>query len=184
MATEQARAVSRGTLLHSWTSGWLRVDTERVELPGGHETELAVVRHPGAACVLPFLGDDEVLLIRQYRHATGGTLLEAPAGKLDPGELPEACAARELIEETGYRADRIEHLSSIWTTPGFSDEVIHLYAAFDLTHVGQRLEPDEVIELAPMSLDAALAQVFSGELRDAKTALALLLVARKLGRTP
>ncbi len=87
----------RSTLLRSWTSGWLRVDTERVELPNGRETELDVVRHTGAACVVPFLGDDEVMLIRQYRHATGGTILEAPAGKLDPDEAPEACAARELV---------------------------------------------------------------------------------------
>lgn len=174
--------MSRTTLLRSWTSGWLRIDTERVELPSGHETELDIVRHPGASCVVPLLSDDEVLLIRQYRHATGGTLLEAPAGKLDPDEPPEACAARELVEETGYRAGRIEHLSSIWTTPGFTDEVIHLYAAFELEHVGQRLEPDEVIELAPMPLDDALARIFTGELRDAKTALALLLTARRLGR--
>lgn len=173
--------MSRATLLRSWSSGWLRIDTERVELPSGHETELDIVRHPGASCVVPLLSDDEVLLIRQYRHATGGTLLEAPAGKLDRDELPETCAERELVEETGYRAGRLEHLSSIWTTPGFTDEVIHLYAAFDLEHVGQQLEADEVIELAPMRLDDALARIFTGELRDAKTALALLLTARRLG---
>ena len=169
-------------ILSTWQSGWLRVDTERVALPNGNETELAIVRHPGAACILPFVSEDEVLLIRQYRHATGGNILEVPAGKLDPNETPEACAGRELIEETGYRAGRIEHLSSIWTTPGFTDEVIHLYAAFELEHVGQQLEADEVIELVPMSLGDALACVFSGELNDAKSALALLLAARSLGK--
>ena len=166
----------------SWQSGWLRVDTEQVDLPNGNRVDLPIVRHPGASCIAPFVSEDEVLLIRQYRHAAGGTLLEAPAGKLDPGERPEVCAGRELIEETGYRAGRLEHLSSIWTAPGFTDEVIHLYAAFDLEHVGQRLEEDEVIELVPMALDDALARVFSGELNDAKSALALVLAARHLGR--
>jgi ADP-ribose pyrophosphatase len=169
-------------ILNTWRSGWLQVDTERVQLPNGNETELAIVRHPGATCILPFLREDEVILIRQYRHATGGNILEVPAGKLDPDEAPEACARRELIEETGYRAGRIEHLSSIWTTPGFTDEVIHLYAAFELEHVGQQLEADEVIELVPMSLGDALSCVFSGELNDAKSALALLLAARSLGK--
>jgi ADP-ribose pyrophosphatase len=171
---------ARGTLLRSWTSGWLRVDTERVELPNGRVTELDVLRHPGASCIVPFLPDGRVLLIRQYRHATGGTILEAPAGKLDPDEAPEACAIRELVEETGYRAGRIEHLSSIWTTPGFTDEVIHLYAGFELEHVGQELEDHEVIELVPLALDDALGLIFSGKLRDSKTALALLLAARRL----
>lgn len=173
--------MSRSTRVASWTSqsGWLRIDTDRVELPNGHVAELDVVRHPGAACIVPFLEDDRVLLIRQFRHATGGDILEAPAGKLDPGEEPEHCATRELIEETGYRAGRIEHLSSIWTTPGFTDEVIHLYAAFELEHVGQSLEVDEVIELVPMAFGDALAAVHSGEIADAKTALCLLLAANR-----
>ena len=174
--------MSDDRIVDTWRSGWLRVDTERVELPNGNQTELATVRHPGASCIVPFLDDEQVLLIRQYRHATGGTILEVPAGKLDPNESPEACARRELSEETGYRAERIEHLSSIWTTPGFTDEVIHIHAAFDLQHVGQQLEADEVIELVPMSLGDALDRVFRGELQDAKSALALVLAARRLGR--
>jgi len=174
----------RGTLLRSWTSGWLRIDTERVELPNGNVAELDVVRHPGASCIVPFLDDERILLIQQYRHATGGTILEAPAGKLDPGEDPEACAGRELIEETGYRAGRIEHLSSIWTTPGFTDEIIHLYAGFELEQVGQQLEADEVIELHPMGLREAVALVHAGELTDSKTALAVLLAAQRLPQAP
>jgi ADP-ribose pyrophosphatase len=175
--------MTQSRLLRSWSSGWLRVDTDLVELPNGREAELDVIRHPGAACVVPFLSADEVLLIRQYRHATGGYLLEAPAGKLDPDEPPEACAARELVEETGYRAGRIESLGSIWTTPGFTDEVIHLYAAFELEHVGQALEEDEVIELVPLPLGQAMARVLGGEPSDSKTALALLLAARRQGAT-
>jgi len=174
--------MKNSTTISTWRSGWLRIDTDLVQLPNGHEVQLDVVRHPGAACVVPFIDDDEVLLIRQYRYATGGTILEAPAGKLEPGEAPASCAVRELEEETGFRAGRIEHLSSIWTTPGFTDEVIHLYAAFDLQAVKQRLEADEIIELVPTPLSEALDFVFAGELTDSKTALALVLAARMLGK--
>jgi ADP-ribose diphosphatase len=158
------------------------VSRERVTLPNGHEIWLDVVHHPGAAAVVPFTGDAEVALIRQYRHAAGGTILEVPAGKLDAGEAPLHCAERELAEEAGYRAGRIEALGSIWTTPGFTDEVIHLYAAFDLARVPSRPEDDEVIEVIRVPLDHALDLVWRGELRDAKSALALIHAARHVGR--
>ena len=152
--------------------------TETVALPNGHRVALDLVRHPGAAAVVPFLDDERVLLIRQHRHATGGTLLEIPAGKLDPGESPETCAARELEEETGYRTGRLERLGSIWTTPGFCDEVIHLFAAYDLEPTQQRLEPDEIIELVPTPLAEAL-DALDGPVVDGKTATALLLADRR-----
>ncbi len=155
----------------------IEVTTEIVDLPNGRRVEFDLVRHPGAAAVVPFMEDGRVLLIRQFRFATGGEILEIPAGKLDPGEAPEACAARELEEETGYRAGRLERLGSIWTTPGFCDEIIHLYAAFDLEPADQRLEPDEIIELVPTPLADALDSL-SGPLVDGKTATALLLAAR------
>jgi ADP-ribose pyrophosphatase len=160
------------------------VVTETVELPNGSTIELDLVRHPGASAVVPFVSDDEVLLLRQYRYATGGTLYEVPAGKLDPGEDPEACALRELEEEAGRRAGRIEALGGIWCSPGFTDERIHLFAAFDLERVPQRLEKDEVIELEQMSFSRALDLVWSGELSDAKSALALVKAGRLLGRLP
>lgn len=153
--------------------------TERVDLPNGRRVELDLLRHPGAAAIVPFLDADRVLMIRQYRHAVGSEILEIPAGKLDPGEAPEVCAARELIEETGYRAGRVERLTSIWTSPGFCDEVIHLYAGFDLEPSQQALEPDEIIDLVPMSLEDALAAVRTGEVRDAKSAIALMLAAER-----
>ena len=156
----------------------VRVTTERVTLPNGTLIDLDIVRHPGASAVVPFLSDREVLLIRQYRHATGGMILEVPAGKLDEGETPEACARRELEEESGQRAGRLEALSSIWTTPGFCDERIHLFAAFDLTPVAHRPQQDEIIELVPMPLSRAVEAVWSGEIHDAKSALALLHAAR------
>ena len=160
----------------------VQVSRENVRLPNGRDVLLDIVHHPGASAVVPFTSEDEVLLIRQYRHAAGGVIYEVPAGKLDPGDTPEGCAARELEEEVGRRAGRLEKLASILTTPGFTDEVIHLYAAFELSEVEMRPEEHEVIELAPMPLAAALELVWSGELRDAKSALALLHAARRLGR--
>jgi ADP-ribose pyrophosphatase len=160
----------------------VRVATERVTLPNGNSVELDIVHHPGAAAVVPFLSTTQVLLIRQYRFATGGTILEVPAGKLDPGEAPAACAVRELEEEAGCRAGRMVELGWIWTTPGFTDERIFLFAAFDLEPVAHRHDPDEVIEPVRLSLDEALALVWSGGINDAKSALALLHAARHVGR--
>ena len=159
----------------------ITVRVEEAELPDGRRVELDVVRHPGAAAVVPFESQDRVLLLRQYRHAAGGTIWEVPAGKLD-GDTPEVCAAKELEEEAGRRAGRLERLASIFTTPGFTDEVIHLFAAFDLAPVPMRLEEDEVIEVVPTSLSDALDLVWKGEMRDAKSALALVHAAHRIGR--
>jgi ADP-ribose pyrophosphatase len=144
--------------------------------------QIDIVRHPGASAVVPFLSDDEVLLIRQYRHATNGSILEVPAGKLDPGETPEVCAVRELEEEAGQRAGRLVALGPIWTSPGFTDERIHLFAAHDLVAVERRPEDDEVIDLVPIRLREAVELVWSGGIDDAKSALALLQAAHRLGQ--
>jgi ADP-ribose pyrophosphatase len=161
----------------------VKVNLADVTLPSGGEVQLEIVRHPGAACVVPFASDDEVLLIDQFRFAAGGTIWEIPAGKLDvPGEPPEACAARELEEEAGRRAGRLERLGSILTTPGFTDEVIHLFAAFDLEEVPQRLDDDEEIHVVARPFDEALRMVWDGRIRDAKSCLALLHAAHHLGR--
>lgn len=159
----------------------MNVTKERVTLPNGQLLELDIVKHPGAAAVVPFLTPDTVLLIHQYRHAAGGMLYEVPAGKLDPGESPASCARRELEEEAGMRAGRVEKLSWIWTTPGFTDEVIHLFAGFDLTPVPANPDDDEIIEVVPTPLRTALEMVWSGEINDAKSALALIHAARHLG---
>lgn len=151
--------------------------TEPVSLPNGRRVDLDFVQHPGASAVVPFLDEDRVLMIRQYRFVTGGEILEIPAGKLDPGETPDVCAARELIEETGYRAGRLEKLGAIWTSPGFTNEIIHLYAAFDLESAQQQLEPDEIIELIPMPLEEALETVRTSEIFDAKSAIGLMMAA-------
>jgi ADP-ribose pyrophosphatase len=160
------------------------VTCEDVTLPDGRQLSLDIVRHPGAAAVVPFLSEDEVLLIRQYRAAVGCVIWEVPAGKLDPGEAPAECAMRELEEETGQRAGRLEALGDLLTTPGFTDERIHLFSAHDLQASTQKLDADEVIELVPMPLDGALELIWSGEMNDGKSALALLRAAHRLGKLP
>jgi ADP-ribose pyrophosphatase len=159
----------------------LRLTHEEVTLPNGRVVTLDMVRHPGAAAVAPFVTDNEVILIHQYRHAAAGRIYEVPAGKLDPGEAPDTCAARELEEEAGFRAGRLVDLGWIWTTPGFTDEKIHLFAAFDLTPVPPRPEDDEVIDVVRVSLSEALEMIWTGKLNDAKSCLALIHAARHLG---
>jgi ADP-ribose pyrophosphatase len=160
---------------------FVEASRERVELPNGTLLELDIVRHPGASAVVPFVSERDVLLIRQYRHAAGGMILEVPAGKLDAGEAPEVCAARELAEEAGQRPGRLVRTGAIWTTPGFTDERIYLFAAFELTPVPRNPGDDELIEVLRLPLAAALELVWSGELSDAKSALALVHAARHVG---
>lgn len=150
---------------------------ETVALPNGATVALEIIRHPGAAAVVPIREDGTVILIRQYRHAAGGFIYEVPAGKLSPGEAPEACALRELEEETGLKAGRLEPLLTIYTTPGFTDERIHLFRASDLTPGTQALEGDEILELAEVPLAQALAWIADGTIQDAKTIVALQAVA-------
>ncbi|MEP6602305.1 MAG: NUDIX hydrolase, partial [Nitrospirota bacterium] len=141
------------------------LDIDTVTLPNGATIELEMIHHPGASAVVPMKEDGTVILIRQYRHAAGGYIYEIPAGKLHPGEDPKLCAARELQEEIGYRADSLELLTSILTTPGFTDEVIHIYKGTGLTKGKQDLDHDEVIEIVELPLEKALAQIIDGTIR-------------------
>lgn len=146
---------------------------DEVTLPNGHTTRLEVIHHPGASAVVPFLPDGRIVLIRQFRHAVGGTIFEVPAGKLTAGEDPAVCAARELEEETGYRAGTLERLTTILTTPGFTNERIHLFVARDLQAAEQRLDADEVLNVVTMTLNEAIEKYLSGEIIDAKSICAL-----------
>ncbi len=152
----------------------LNVDT--VRLPNGHTIDLEVIRHPGASAVVPLKEDGTVVLIRQFRHAANGFIYEIPAGKLHPKEDPLDCAARELEEEIGYKAGRLELLSSIFTAPGFADEVIHIYLATSLTIGTQNLDQDEVLEVVEMPLREAISKISDGTIRDAKTIVGLQAV--------
>ena len=165
-----------------YTGRVLNLDIDTVRFPNGSVGDLEMIRHPGASAVVPFLsdpaGDDpQVMLIRQYRYAAEGYLYEVPAGRLDANEPPDHCARRELREETGCEAERVEHLVTIYTTPGFTDERIHLFMAVGLTRGEAAREADEFIEVETMPLSGALSLVEQGEIQDAKTALALLYAA-------
>ena len=159
----------------------ISLDVDEVRFPDGSIGSLEMIRHPGASAVVPLLdaasADPTVILIRQYRYAADGYLYEIPAGRLDPGETPMACAHRELAEETGYRATRVEQLFTMFTTPGFTDEKIHLFLATGLTMGESAREADEFLELVPTKLSRALSMIEQGEIQDAKTALALLYAA-------
>ncbi len=155
---------------------------EDVRLPNGAVTTLELMRHPGASAAVPLHDDGTITILRQYRHAVGGWLWEVPAGKLDvKGEDPLACAKRELREEAGLTADSWVKLGSIYTTPGFCDEIIHLYLARDLETVDAHHEADEVIEIHRMPLTKALAMIPNEEIQDTKTLGALQATALLLG---
>ncbi len=157
----------------------LRVD--RVALPSGRETTREVVEHPGAVAIVPLLPDGRVVLVRQYRHAVGAALLEVPAGTLDQlGESPEEAAARELEEETGFRAARLTPLVTFFPAPGFCTERLTIFLATGLTGGAQGPMDDEDITVETIALDEVPALIARGELRDAKT-LVGLLSAREAG---
>lgn len=165
-----------------YTGKVISLDVDTVRFPDGSVGELEMVRHPGASAVVPFLsdparGDPQVLLIRQYRYAAEGYLYEIPAGRLNPGENPRDCALRELKEETGCSAERVDELFTMYTTPGFTDEKIHLFMATGLMSGETKHEADEFLELQPMPLSRALQMIQAGEIQDSKTALGLLFAA-------
>lgn len=162
-----------------FTGKLINVDRDRIELPTGVRTDLELISHPGAAACVPFIDDQTVVLVRQYRHAVGSYLLEIPAGTLEANESPAHCVRRELIEETGLSAERFVELGEVVTTPGFTDERIWLYEAHDLSATDQRLEPDEVIHTVKMPFTQAIAAVADGTIIDGKSIAALLKAAQR-----
>lgn len=144
-----------------------------------------VVHHPGGAGVVAVFDDATIALVRQYRHPTVRYLLEIPAGKLEAPEPPEACAARELEEEIGVRAGRMEKLSEFFTTPGFCEEKLWVYLATNLIETAQHLEGDEQLEVVRVTFNRAFEMIADGEIEDAKTIIGITLAATRLGiRTP
>jgi len=140
-----------------------------------------VVHHPGGASVVAVFDDRTIALVRQYRHPTRRFVIELPAGRLEARERPEECAARELEEEIGVKAARLEKLAEFFTTPGFCEEKLWVYLATELTETQQNLEEDEVVEIVRVPFLRALEMIASGEIEDAKTIIGLMLAAERLG---
>ena len=165
-----------------YTGKIITLDRDTVRFPDGSVGEMDMVRHPGASAIVPFVsdvaGDDpQVLLLRQYRYAAEQYLYEVPAGRLDPGESPHDCAVRELREETGCTASSVEYLFTMFTTPGFTDERIHVFLAAGLNRGTTSHEADEFMTVETVTLSDALRLIKEGEIKDAKTALAILFAA-------
>ena len=158
----------------------LKVGIDRLRLPDGGTIDFELIRHSGGAVIVPITEDGRVLLLRHYRYTFEEWLLEAPAGKLEPGEDPEACARRELEEETGWRASRLTPLGSIRTSPGFTDEVLHLFLARDLRPGTQALERMELLTVEALALEDAVAMALDGRIGDGKTVCAVLRAAAAL----
>jgi nudix-type nucleoside diphosphatase (YffH/AdpP family) len=158
----------------------LRIDTVRT--PDGREIRREVVEHHGAVAIVPRLDAETVLLINQYRQAVGETLLEIPAGTLEDGEDADACAARELEEEIGYRAGRLRRMFSQYLAPGYSSEVLHAYFAEDLNRTETNPDEDEEIELVPVKVSGIEPMILDGRIKDAKSIAALLVALRLWNR--
>jgi ADP-ribose pyrophosphatase len=159
----------------------INLDRDTVQFPNNTTGQLEMIRHPGASAVVPFMDeprapDPRIILIRQFRHAANGVIWEIPAGRLDPGETAATCAQRELEEEIGMTADVLARLTTIYTTPGFTDEKIHLFMAHELKKGTHRREPDEFMEVQTKRWSEVMNMMRVGEISDAKTVVALMFI--------
>lgn len=157
----------------------LRLERDKVILENGNTAYREVVRHNGGACIVAVTKDNEILFVKQYRYPFNKVVMELPAGKLEPNERPEICAKRELREETGAIGE-VEYLTEIYPTPGYSSEIIYIYAAFNVEIGSLSLDEDEFIDVVKVDIDSALEMIKSGEIKDAKTIVGILLVADRI----
>lgn len=160
--------------IYAYRGKIINLRSDDVELPDGSISTREVVEHSGGAVILPVTPDGRVIFVKQYRYAYGEEVLELPAGKLDPGESPIVAAARELEEETGMVAAKYYNLGKLYPSPGYTDEIISMYAAAGLKDVGQHPDPDEFLEVEILSFSEALNLIYKGEIKDAKTICTLL----------
>ncbi len=158
---------------------FLEFHSDQVQLPNGKIASREYLRHPGAVAAVPILPDGRIVLVKQFRYPTNQILLEIPAGKLDSGESPDDCVRRELAEEIGYEPQTVIPLTSIWTTPAFTDEVIHLYLARDLKEVSLQPDEDEFLETVIMSRTELWEALNTQTIIDAKTAVAVSLIEKR-----
>jgi ADP-ribose pyrophosphatase len=158
---------------------FLECYTDQVILPNGKITTREYIHHPGAIAAVPILDDGRIVLVKQFRYPTGKVILEIPAGKLEKGENPDDCVRRELTEEIGFEPEQLTYLSSIWTTPGFTDEIIHLYLAKGLKPLRRQMDSDEFLDVVIMNKKEVFEHLDTDSLIDGKTALALMMVDRR-----
>ena len=151
--------------------------TENITLENGTTTDVEFIEHPGAAAIIPFLDDNRIVLLKQYRHALKKYIWEIPAGTLDPQEEIISCAKRELIEETGYSASGWQKIGEITPVPGYSDERIHIYLATELQPAEQHLDADEVIQVQEVEFTKALEMIGNGKIQDAKSIAGLFMAS-------
>lgn len=157
----------------------LRLERDKVILENGNTAYREVVRHNGGACIVPVTKDNEILFVKQYRYPFSKVIMELPAGKLEINEQPEVCAKRELREETGAIGE-VEYLTEIYPTPGYSSEIIYIYAAFNVEIGSLSLDEDEFIDVVKVDINSALEMVKGGEIKDAKTIVGILFVADRI----
>jgi ADP-ribose pyrophosphatase len=160
------------------------VRKDRVVLEDGRESSVDVVVHPGAVALIPVDELEQIWFVRQYRHASGGELLELPAGTLEPGEPPQQCAQRECQEEIGMFPGKLEHLGGFFLAPGYSTEFLEVYLASELRPGPRPRDPDEQIQVVKLSLGRVAELIRSGELRDAKSLASLTLAGHRLELPP
>lgn len=149
------------------------ITVESVTFPNGVNIDLEIIRHPGASAIVPITAENQVIMLKQYRHAVGGDLWEIPAGTFDGEEDPLVCAKRELREETGFEAQQWNPMGTVTPVPGYSDEKIHLFLARQMTPSTQQLDSDEIIEVHPLPLDEVVKMIIDGHIDDAKTIVAI-----------
>lgn len=158
-----------------FTGKVISLQVDDVELPDGKTSKREIIKHPGAVAIIALTDENKIVMVEQYRKAMERSLVEIPAGKLEPGEEPAKTAARELEEETGYVCERLEPIISFYTSPGFADEIVHLYFAHNLTKKenAAALDEDEFVELLELTLQEAAQYIAEGKIQDAKTAYAV-----------
>lgn len=159
----------------------VHVRVDRVRLPNGKETTREIVAHRGAVTAVPMLDADRIVMVRQFRQAAGETLLELPAGTLEHGEEPLACAQRELREEIGYHPNKLTLMFKSYLAPGYSSEMLHTYLAEELDKAEAEKDADEFLEIVEVRLHEALDMILSGEIKDAKTICGIMMAQRMLG---
>lgn len=165
---------------HIFKGAVFTVERDRLREESGFEIVREIIRHTGGAGCLPLFDDGRVALVKQYRHPARQELLEIPAGKIEAGESPVECAAREVEQEIGFRAGRIELLADFYSTPGFCEERLYVYLATELTPAEQNLDHDEFVEVVYLPLADAVAMAERNEIEDSKTIIALLLAQRRI----